>query len=409
MTSRAHGVRTFEMSPRRAAIVWSVIGALLVLSVFCAVAIPAQSKQPTWALALFAAMAAMLGVVGALIVTRQPRNTVGWLLWVTAIASFVSTMSSAYANFAMTPEGASLPGVTLVAWLGPIGFFPSLIAIVIFIPLLFPDGRYVGRRWRWVGAGGVAVVGLVLAGSILAPGPLPDYPTITNPVGFAPLGAFKLVFDAANSVGFLFVAILAIGSAFVRYRRGRDVERTQLRWFGAAAGLTVSLLVLSFVLQMTGQLDAGGLAWLGAIISLTLIPVAIGVAILRYRLYEIDRLVSRTIGWAVVTAVLIGVFATVVVTLQAVFAQLANESSLAVAASTLVAFALFQPLRRRVQRAVNRRFDRASYDGQRTVDAFAERLRNEVDLATLRSSLAATANEAVRPAGSSVWLRGGRA
>ncbi len=142
---------------------------------------------------------------------------------------------------------------------------------------------------------------------------------------------------------------------------------------------------------------------------MTLIPVAIGVAILRYRLYEIDRLVSRTIGWALVTAVLVGVFATLVVTLQTVFAQLANESSLAVAASTLVAFALFQPVRRRVQRAVDRRFDRARYDGQRTVDAFAERLRNEVDLAALRSSLAATANDAVRPGRSRVWLRGGRA
>jgi hypothetical protein len=129
------------------------------------------------------------------------------------------------------------------------------------------------------------------------------------------------------------------------------------------------------------------------------------VAILRYRLYEIDRLVSRTIGWAIVTGVLGVVFVCLVVTLQAVLAPFTRESTLAVAASTLVAFGLFQPLRRRVQRTVDRRFDRARYDGQRTTDAFAERLRNEVDLGTIRTSLAATANEAVRPSGSALWLR----
>ena len=389
----------------RAAVVWSVIGALLVLSCMC-VAIPAQEKQPTWALLLFTTMAATLGIVGALIVTRQPRNTVGWILWVTAVATFVSTMSSAYANFAVTSEGSGLPGATLVAWLAPIGFFPSLTAIVTFIPLLFPDGRYLSRRWRWVGVGGVVVVGLGLAGSLLAPGPLQDYPTIVNPVGLAPVGAIRWLVDGANAVGFLLLAILAIGSAFVRYRRGRGVERTQLRWFGAAAGLTVSLLVLTVILQVAGLSDdAWGLAFLGALISLTLIPVAIGVAILRYRLYEIDRLISRTIGWALVTGVLLGVFAAVVVTLQTVFAQLADESSLAVAASTLVAFALFQPVRRRVQRVVDRRFDRARYDGEQTTQAFARLVREQVEIDALARDLRAAVDGAMRPEGLSLWLR----
>ena len=133
-------------------------------------------------------------------------------------------------------------------------------------------------------------------------------------------------------------------------------------------------------------------------------PVAIAIAILRYRLFEIDRIVSRTIGWAVVTGVLVAVFAAGVVLLQAALAPFTNENTIAVAGSTLVAFALFQPLRRRVQRAVDRRFDRARYDGQRTVDAFAEHLRSDVDLGSLRTSLAATADQAVRPASASVWL-----
>ena len=133
-------------------------------------------------------------------------------------------------------------------------------------------------------------------------------------------------------------------------------------------------------------------------------PIAIGIAVIRYRLYEIDRLISRTIGWALVTGILVAVFGVLVVALQAALAPVTDESTLAVAASTLVAFALFQPLRRRVQTAVDRRFDRALYDGQRTIDAFAGRLRSEVDLTTIRTSLATTADEAVRPTTATVWL-----
>jgi len=144
-----------------------------------------------------------------------------------------------------------------------------------------------------------------------------------------------------------------------------------------------------------------------SVASVLLIPVAIGIAILRYRLYEIDRLVSRTVSWAVVTGVLVTVFAGAVVALQGVLDGVTQGQTLAVAASTLVAFALFQPIRRRVQSVVDRRFDRARYDAQRTVDAFAERLRNEVDLTTLRTALVATADDAVRPVSSTVWLRTG--
>ena len=149
----------------------------------------------------------------------------------------------------------------------------------------------------------------------------------------------------------------------------------------------------------------GDIAWSVGFIGLIALPIAIGIAILRYRLYDIDRLISRTIGWAMVTGLLVALFAGLVVVLQAPLAPLTKENTIAVAASTLVAFALFQPLRRRVQRAVDRRFDRARYDGQRTVDAFAERLRNEVDLGTLRGALVATAEGAVRPTGAGLWLR----
>ena len=403
MTTRVGGGRTARRSRRLAAVVWSAIGVLLVLSGVCLIVVPTTSKMPALVFLVFTAMSASMGIVGALIVTRQAPNAVGWILWVGAVATFVSDITSVYANFAVTPDGAALPGATFVAWLAPIGFFPSFIAILIFVPLLFPDGRYLGRRWRWVGAFGAAVVGLILAGIMFTPGPLAEYPAIVNPVGLAPIDALRPLLAAASTWGFVIVAPLAIASAVVRYRRGSTLERTQLRWFGAAAGLTVAVLVMAFALGLQGE--AAALAWLGGILGVTLIPIAIGVAILRYRLYEIDRLVSRTIGWAVVTAVLVGVFATLVVSLQTVFAQLANESSLAVAASTLVAFALFQPVRRRVQRVVDRRFDRARYDGEKTTQAFARLVREQVEIDALARDLRAAVDGSMSPDGLALWLR----
>ena len=179
MTTRVGGGRTARRSRCLAAVVWSAIGVLLVLSGVCLIVVPTTSKMPALVFLVFTAMSASMGIVGALIVTRQAPNAVGWILWVGAVATFVSDITSVYANFAVTPDGAALPGATFVAWLAPIGFFPSFIAILIFVPLLFPDGRYLGRRWRWVGAFGAAVVGLILAGIMFTPGPLAEYPAIT--------------------------------------------------------------------------------------------------------------------------------------------------------------------------------------------------------------------------------------
>ena len=198
-------------------------------------------------------------------------------------------------------------------------------------------------------------------------------------------------------------AFAAVGS---RFRHGSPVERQQIKWLLAAALIGAIAFPVAFLAAIVlPSTVLGDMAWSVGFIGLIALPIAIGIAILRYHLYEIDRLISRTIGWAVITGLLVALFAGLVVVLQAALAPLTKESTIAVAASTLVAFALFQPLRRRVQRAVDRRFDRARYDGQRTVDCFAERVRNEVDLGTLRSALVATAEGAVRPTGAQLWLR----
>jgi hypothetical protein len=195
------------------------------------------------------------------------------------------------------------------------------------------------------------------------------------------------------------VAVASIASIVVRFRRGDWLARRQLSWFLWAAAVEMLFVVGSAFWTFPP------IAWLlGSLFVSPLLPAAIGIAILRYRLYEIDRIVSRTIAYAIVTAVLATVFVATIIGLQALLESVTQATTIAVAASTLIAFALFQPLRRRVQRAVDRRFDRARYDGQRTVDAFAGRLRMDLDLSSLREMLASTAAQAVRPASATVWL-----
>jgi hypothetical protein len=199
--------------------------------------------------------------------------------------------------------------------------------------------------------------------------------------------------------------VLAFVSVIVRFRRSHDLERQQLKWFLAAAAVLAGSAMGSAVFFMLGVELAANAFYVVSGLSLGLLPIAIGVAVLRYRLYEIDRLISRTIGWATVTIVLVGAFSLLVLGSSAVLEPLTGGNTLAVAGSTLIVAALFTPLRSRVQRAVDRRFDRARYDGERLVGAFGERLRDEVDLETIRADVLATVDQAVRPASVGLWLR----
>jgi drug/metabolite transporter (DMT)-like permease len=201
------------------------------------------------------------------------------------------------------------------------------------------------------------------------------------------------------------VFVLGVVGLLIRWRRSVGLARLQYRWLVAALVLVAIANSIWAVATLALSMDSNGPAFLLVVLTYLCVPISIAIAVLRYRLYEIDRLISRTIGWAVVTGVLVAVFALGVIGLQTVLAGFTQGETLAVAASTLIAFALFQPVRRRVQRAVDRRFDRARYDGERTAAAFAERLRDQVDLATLRQTLVATTDEAVRPVTAAVWLR----
>jgi hypothetical protein len=251
----------------------------------------------------------------------------------------------------------------------------------------------------------VAGTAAAIAVPAFTPGMMSGTVALDNPFG---ISAFAAVSDIVNMVSIITAPIVFVGATaavIVRYRRGSSVVRHQVKWLAAVAAVSALAFPLAFALPVLADGIVVTAIWLVAFSSLAALPVAIGVAVVRYRLYEIDRLISRTIGWAILTAVLAGVLVGGIVALQAILAPFANESSIAVAASTLVALALFQPLQRRVQRAVDRRFDRARYDGQRTADAFAHRLRSETDMTAVLGDLSRTTGASVAPTTLGVWIR----
>jgi hypothetical protein len=337
-------------------------------------------------------------LVGALLALRRPRNPLGWLLLLLGLGFTLSFFNTEYLARA-TISGWPLPGAVWVAWISAWAFVPTMSIPLGWIPLLFPTGRVLSPRWVAVawGIGIVTVAGT--AAAAFDPVSLDGVGAVfMNPVGVT---ALETPIDVINTLFLPAIAILgvlSVASLLLRFRRSQGVERQQLRWFLLSTATFLVSLVATFATGVEGL-------FVVALVAAAGIPIAVGIAILRYRLYDMDRLISRTIGWAVVTAMLVAVFAGGVVVMQAALAPVTRENTFAVAVSTLVAFALFQPLRRRVQRVVDRRFDRARYDGQMTAAVFATRVRNEVDLGTLHAELVATASDAVRPTGASLWLR----
>ena len=330
--------------------------------------------NPAIAYILFAAIVAAYGGVGALIVTRQSGNAVGWILWLTGILIGLDTASSGYAVWSSSAFGGALPGSVFAARLTQWGFSPPLVIALLFLPLLFPDGHLPSRRWRPALVFAIATVILASLPDMLTPGPLGPIGA-PNPTGWTGDPAVLDVLRTFSQVSPLLALPIAVAAAVARFRRGSAIEREQLKWFGATAAF--ALIALSIAVLTT---DAVALiAWMTALVGVGLMPVAIGIAILRYRLYAIDRIISRTIGWALTTGLIVAVFAGIVIGLQGPLAEVTGGNSLAVAGSTLWRCDV-PPLRRRVQSAVDRRFNRARYDAERTVAAFAHGLGAETSL-----------------------------
>ena len=335
--------------------------------------------------------------VGALLSWKRPANPIGWLLSASGLAYALGGFSLLLGRFPRT--------LTLGNWLGWIWLLG--LGLCVFVVLLFPSGQLPSRRWRpvaWAAAAGLA--GWVL-GNAFAPTILSADTSMPNPVG-APGPAGK-IFAGMAFGGVLLIAatgLAAIGSLAFRYRRARTAERAQLKWLVYAGALIVAAVLAELVTERIIGPGAAANNLQNALGSgaVALVPVAIGVAVLRYRLYDIDRVISRTLAYAIVTGLLAGIYAGLVLLATEV---LRFSSPVAVAAATLTAAALFSPVRRRVQRRVDRRFNRARYDAETTVAAFAARLKDAVDLDTVRDDLAQVVHTALQPAHVSVWTSRG--
>lgn len=340
--------------------------------------------------------------VGAVIVWRVPHNRVGRTLLVGAV--LLETVFAAWPGAIAGALAAAAPEVVLgaIVWWANVALYVALFLLFPVVGLIFPDGRLPGPRWRlpFLAVSATLALGAILV--TIAPAPQDLEPSIPNP--FALRGIPAVVGELGVALSIFAIAAgfgMAVAAVATRFRRSRGAERAQVKWVLAA----LAFMAIAFPVSFLTDIGPAELVDLGSALVGALMPVSIGIAILRYRLYEIDRLISRTVSWALVTGVLAAVFAGLVVGLQAVFADITQGQTLAVAASTLVAFALFQPVRGRVQRAVDRRFDRARYDSERTAAAFAERLRDRVDLAGLEADVASTVRAALRPSAVGVWTR----
>lgn len=356
-------------------------------------------------------------VVGALIISRRPRNPIGWicvadgLLWV-LLGLFDYYSVYGLGRPGLVPFPAGIAGLSLWLWVPTVGL------LAIFLPLLFPDGRLLSRRWRPLAWLSGAVIASLSVTEGLAPGPIADLGGVRNPFG---LDGQPWVADATNALLALFLLCILAStlSLILRYRRSRGEERLQIKWIAFA----VSFLGLGFVLAMVSALIFSVLApeswgsaeappfWFALFFSVVLlsfggVPIAVGFAVLRYRLYDIDLLVNRTLVYAGLTATLATVYFGGVTLLQgALRALTGQESTLAVVASTLIIAALFNPLRGRIQAFVDRRFYRGKYDAVKTLKGFSARLRGETDLEDLVVDLTGVVRETVRPDHVSLWLR----
>jgi hypothetical protein len=346
------------------------------------------------------AVAALSAVtVGAVLAARRPRHPVGWLLLVMGLSIAVHDVTYGYTRYGLVVRPGALPGAAYLAGLNN-GAVVQWIACAGFILLLTPTGRLPSPRWRWWARIVAAAAVLWLVGSIVAPTPLqPEYPEVANPLE-VPALAVPLALLVFAALVVLVSLIVGAVSLLLRYRRARGVERLQLRWliWGAVVA-SLALVVAIASLLVNEDFTVLNVA-LG--VSAAMFPLATGAAILRYRLYDLDRIISRTLAYALLTILLGLGYAAVVLGLGRL---LPGSSSLAVAAATLAVAAVFQPARRRVQELVDRRFNRRRYDAARTVEAFAARLRDQVDLDALHGELLAVVDQTMQPATASLWLR----
>jgi hypothetical protein len=348
--------------------------------------------------------AVSFSIIGAIIASRLSANPVGWLFCAAACTIAVECLSAEYAIYALVARPNSLPAGEALAWLAFWAWIPSIGCIVLSL-LLFPNGRLPSSSWRWLAWLSVL---LTIAGAVwvaLSPGAIGNLGSIHNPLGIESLPRGYKPVQTIMSALLLVAAVSTLG---LRLLRTRGIERQQIKWPALIAVMAAG----GSILYDTAISEAIGLRWLewaGFVILIAALvgfPISIGIAIVRYRLYEIDTLINRTLVYALLTAILAAVYFGDVVLFQRLFVALTGEkSTLAVVASTLLIAALFNPLRRRIQSFIDRRFYRKKYDTAKTLEAFSAKLRDETDLDALSEDLEGVVRETMQPAHVSLWLR----
>jgi MFS family permease len=355
---------------------------------------------------------AAFAVVGALLIARRPANAVGWIMASTGLMVSVFNLGSAYATYVMATRGRPDALAVFGAWAGNCYWFVMLSLALIYLPMLFPDGRLISRRWLpFALIGGIGAFGVALLGALADPLVVPydsNY-KIDNPIGMEGLAS-----PSNLPVFVVFEILFAIGvggaaaSVIVRLRRSRGVERRQLEWFAYVTALFFGGAMLTGVVS-----DVSGVGWLGSIsfilsvVGLVCLPIAVGIAVLKYRLYDIDIIINRTLVYGSLTLMLLLVYFGGVTTTQALFRTLTGQQQqpqLAVVVSTLAIAALFNPLRHRIQSFIDRRFFRSKYDARKTLESFSARLRDETDLEALDAELVSVVRETMQPEHVSLWL-----
>jgi hypothetical protein len=345
-------------------------------------------------------------IIGAIIASRLPANPLGWLFCAAASVSAVAHLSGEYAIYALMAQPDTLPAGKALAWLTSWVWILFIGCIALSL-LLFPDGRLPGRRWAWLAWLTVLLTAVGAVWQAFSPGVIDSLGTIRNPLGYESLPRAN---EPVQIMVFALLFVVVASSLTVRMRRARGIERQQIKWPAYTAVMAATGSVLTY--NIAEPIGAPWLEWISFVIvmaALVCFPISVGIAIVRYRLYDIDVLINRTLVYGSLTATLVALYFGVIVVLQGIFVALTGQqSTLAVVASTLLIAALFTPLRRRIQGFIDRRFYRSKYDAAKTLEAFSARLRNETDLDTLSDDLVGVVRETMQPAHVSLWLHSDR-
>jgi len=364
--------------------------------IFSALCCPSIAALLTWMVSF--------SVVGALIASHRPENPIGWIFLAEGFCYGLLSAGDEYAIYALLTNPGALPLGAEASWLGQWIWAPGLGLSLVFLPLLFPDGHPPSHRWRPVGWLGGLSIGLTVVSSTILLWPERGPALLTGDENPSHVVNVLVGFIALPLM--LLAGLGAVISLFVRFRRTRGHERQQIKWFASAAALT--LVCISVFGQSTLRGLPGVIVALSFLLVIPSIPIATGIAILRYRLYDIDLIINRTLVYGSLSASLALVYFGGVATTQAIFRALTGQEQqpqLAVVVSTLAIAALFMPLRRRIQSFIDSRFYRRKYDARKTLEAFSAKLKDETDLDALSGDLVGVVRETMQPAHVSLWLR----